>query len=116
LNEEGRPLKGADVLILGFAYKKDVDDVRESPAFEVTELLLELGARVRYHDPHVPRLPRMRAHDIEMSAVDLTRETLAAADCVLLVTDHSAYDYPWIAEHARLVVDTRNAFAKVRDP
>ncbi|MBI4613079.1 MAG: nucleotide sugar dehydrogenase [Planctomycetes bacterium] len=116
LNEEGRSVRGADVLVLGIAYKKDVDDPRESPAFEVIELLRELGARVRYHDPHVPRLPRMRAHDIEMSAVELTPESLAAADCVLLVTDHSAYDYPWIAEHSRLVVDTRNAFAKVREP
>ncbi len=109
LNEEGKALKGSRVLVLGVAYKKDVDDPRESPAFTLLELLQGRGARVSYNDPHVPTLPAMRQHSIRLDSVPLTEETLAAQDCVLIVTDHSAYDYDWIVRHAQLIVDTRNA-------
>ncbi len=112
LNEDGKPLKGSRVLVLGVAYKKDVDDPRESPAFTILEKLKRRGAVVAYNDPHVPTLPAMRHHSIRLDSVPLTEATLAAQDCVLIVTDHSAYDYDWIVRHALLVVDTRNATAR----
>ncbi len=114
LNEEGKPLKGSRVCVLGVAYKKDVDDPRESPAFPVLELLAQRGAEVSYNDPHVPRLPRMRHHTIRLDSRPLTPEFLAGQDCVVIVTDHSAYDFDEIVRHARLVVDTRNATARCR--
>jgi UDP-N-acetyl-D-glucosamine dehydrogenase len=113
LNEEGRPLKGSRVLVLGVAYKRDVDDPRESPAFTILELLQRRGAVVSYNDPHVPTLPPMRHHTIRLDSVPLTEEAVSAADCVLIVTDHSAYDYEWLVRHARLIVDTRNATGNV---
>jgi UDP-N-acetyl-D-glucosamine dehydrogenase len=113
LNEEGRPVKGSRVLVLGVAYKKDVDDPRESPAFTILELLQRRGAIVSYNDPHVPTLPAMRHHSIRLDSVPLTEETLAQHDCVVIVTDHSAYDYDWLVRNARLIVDTRNATGKV---
>jgi UDP-N-acetyl-D-glucosamine dehydrogenase len=109
LNEAGRAVKGSRICVLGVAYKKDVDDPRESPAFTILELLHARGARVTYNDPHVPRLPPMRHHRVRLDSQPLTAEFLAAQDCVLIVTDHSAYDMPAILRHARLVVDTRNA-------
>jgi len=111
LNERGKPVKGSRILLLGMAYKKDVDDPRESPGFELLDLLLKKGAVVQYNDPHIPVLPKMRhwPHLQPLHSLPLTGDTLAAQDCVLIVTDHSAYDYPWIVEHSRLVVDTRNA-------
>ncbi len=109
LNARGKPVKGSRVMVLGIAYKKDVDDPRESPAFEILEMLMERGARVSYHDPHVPRLPRMRKHAIDMASTPLTPDTLRAQDAVLIVTDHAAVDYAAVVEHAPLVVDTRNA-------
>jgi UDP-N-acetyl-D-glucosamine dehydrogenase len=112
LNDEGKAVRGSKVCVLGVAYKKDVDDPRESPAFPIMEALLARGARVSYHDPHLPRLPRMRQHKLEMSSVPLTREMLAGQDCVLIVTDHTRVDYDLVVEHARLVVDTRNATAR----
>jgi UDP-N-acetyl-D-glucosamine dehydrogenase len=112
LNEDGKPVKGSRICILGVAYKKDVDDPRESPAFEILELLEERGAVLSYNDPHVPALPSMRHRDrLKMESVELTPELLAGQDCVILVTDHSAYNYSRIVEHARLFVDTRNATA-----
>jgi UDP-N-acetyl-D-glucosamine dehydrogenase len=112
LNEDGKALKGSRVLVLGVAYKKDVDDPRESPAFTILELLQRRGAVVSYNDPHVPTLPAMRHHSIRLDSVPLTEETLAAQDCVLIVTDHTAYDFDWVVRHARLIVDTRNATGK----
>jgi UDP-N-acetyl-D-glucosamine dehydrogenase len=111
LNEDGKPVKGSRVCLLGVAYKKDVDDPRESPAFAVLELLRRRGARVSYNDPHIPSLPRMRHHSIRLDSEPLTPEFLAAQDCVVVVTDHSAYDFEEIVKHAALVVDTRNATA-----
>jgi UDP-N-acetyl-D-glucosamine dehydrogenase len=109
LNEHKQAIKGARVLVLGLAYKPDIDDTRESPAFEVIEKLRHLGARVDYSDPHVPETTPVRKHDLGMRSVALTPESLAAYDACVLVTDHKAFDYESIARHARLVVDTRNA-------
>ncbi len=110
LNDDGKPVKGSRVLLLGMAYKRDVDDPRESPGFEVMDLLLRKGAEVTYHDPYVSRLPPMRRWPhLTGTSVELTDPMLAAQDCVLVVTDHSCFDWRWIAGHARLIVDTRNA-------
>jgi UDP-N-acetyl-D-glucosamine dehydrogenase len=104
------------VLVLGLAYKPDIDDVRETPAAEIIEHLLERGARVSYHDPLVPVFPRMRHHRVELSSVPLTEERLAEADCVIVVTDHTAIDWTLVGRAARLVIDTRNVMARVRSP
>jgi UDP-N-acetyl-D-glucosamine dehydrogenase len=106
LNEQGKAVRGSAVLVLGVAYKKDIDDIRESPALDVIRLLERRGATVTYHDPHVPQV---REDGVEMRSVPLTPETLRAADCVVIVTDHSGVDYAQIAREARLVVDTRHA-------
>jgi UDP-N-acetyl-D-glucosamine dehydrogenase len=111
LNDGGKPVKNSRVCVLGVAYKKDVDDPRESPAFEVMELLRGRGAVVSYSDPHVPTLPRMRHHCLRLDSSPLTPQFLAEQDCVVVVTDHSAFDYDLVVEHAPLVVDTRNACA-----
>jgi len=100
--------------VIGLAYKPDVDDVRETPAAEIIKLLLEHGASVSYHDPHVPLFAGMRKYrEYRMHSVPLSKENLKAADCVLIVTNHSSVDWKAIAEHARLVVDSRNALAKL---
>jgi UDP-N-acetyl-D-glucosamine dehydrogenase len=95
--------------VLGAAYKPDVDDCRESPAVELMELLQDRGARVTYNDPHVPALPPLRGHEIRLRSTPLSPETLAGQDCVLIATDHKAYDWPMILQHATLIVDTRGA-------
>ncbi len=111
LNEYGKALKNSKILVLGLAYKKDVDDNRESPAMKIIQILREKGANVEYNDPHIPRCGGMRHYPgIELASVPLNDATLQEADCVLLVTDHSAYDYEWIAAKSKLIVDTRNAF------
>ncbi len=107
LQAQGAALGGAKVLVLGVAYKKDVDDLRESPALVIIEMLRAAGADVRYNDPYFPRVGSGRKYDLQMESVPLTE--LAAYDCVLIVTDHSAYDYKQIVAESRLVMDTRNA-------
>ncbi len=114
LNDRGKAVKGAKVLVVGLAYKPDVDDVRESPSFELIEKLIALGAQVDYHDPHVPATHRMRRHDLKMQSVPLTAETLRGCDCVLIATHHTACDWQLIADHAELIVDTRNAMKGVK--
>jgi UDP-N-acetyl-D-glucosamine dehydrogenase len=115
LNEAGKPIKGSKICLLGVAYKKDVDDPRESPSFELMELLGAGGAVLSYNDPHVPKLPKMRHHRLpEMHSTPLDAKFLGSQDCVLIATDHSAYDYDFIVEHSVLVVDTRNATKNVR--
>jgi UDP-N-acetyl-D-glucosamine dehydrogenase len=110
LNERGKPVKGSKITLLGMAYKRDVDDCRESPGFELMDLLLRKGAAVQYNDPHIPRLPPTRNYPhLQMTSQALTPEYLAGQDCVVVVTDHSAYDWNAIIAHAPLVVDTRNA-------
>lgn len=110
LNDQGQPLKGAKVLILGLAYKKNVDDVRESPSVTVMKLLSARGADISYHDPHVPSFPSMRRVKFDLTSVDLTAQVLAEADAVVLLTDHAAFDHDFIARHGKLIVDTRGAF------
>ncbi len=117
LNDRCRSIRGSKITLLGMAYKKDVDDPRESPGFELMELLLHKGAEVDYNDPHIPTLPPMRHYpDLRMSSRELTEDYLASRDCVLVVTDHSAYDWAWICHHASLIVDTRNATRGVQNP
>ncbi|GBE11737.1 UDP-N-acetyl-D-glucosamine 6-dehydrogenase [bacterium BMS3Abin13] len=111
LNEHGKSLKGANILILGVAYKKEIDDDRESPSYKLMELLANKGAEVRYNDPYIPRLKTVRKYDLRLTSTPLTAENLAIADCVLVATNHAAYDYDFILNHARLIVDTRNVFA-----
>jgi UDP-N-acetyl-D-glucosamine dehydrogenase len=112
LNDDGKAVKGSKVCVLGVAYKKDVDDPRESPAFPILEALQRRGARVSYSDPHVPSLPRMRHHPgLRMDSAALTPAFLRSQDCVLIVTDHAKFDYDAVLAHAPLVVDTRNATA-----
>jgi UDP-N-acetyl-D-glucosamine dehydrogenase len=108
-------VKGSRVLVLGLAYKPDVDDVRESPSFELITRLRELGAHVDYNDPHVPETHPMRHYPElpDMHSVPLTPAGLASYDCVLVATHHRAYDWQLVADHAPLVVDTRNALAGV---
>jgi UDP-N-acetyl-D-glucosamine dehydrogenase len=111
LNDDGRAVKGARVLVLGLAYKPDISDVRESPSFELIERLEALGAKVTYCDPHVPQTWPGRRHEGGLKGVALTEGALIEADCVLIATNHRAFDYALVARHARLVVDTRNAMA-----
>jgi UDP-N-acetyl-D-glucosamine dehydrogenase len=114
LNDREKAVKGSKITLLGMAYKKDVDDPRESPGFELMELLLQKGADVQYNDPHIPNLPSMRHYPgLRMSSQELTADYLRTRDCMLIVTDHSAYNWSWIAEHAPLIVDTRNAMKGV---
>ncbi|MEM6471915.1 MAG: nucleotide sugar dehydrogenase [Planctomycetota bacterium] len=115
LNEFQKPIRGSKICLLGVAYKKDVDDPRESPSFELMELLLELGADLTYSDPHVPSLPAMRHYDLPaMTSSDLTPEFLAAQDAVLIATDHTAFEYDEIVASCDLVIDTRNATQHVK--
>jgi UDP-N-acetyl-D-glucosamine dehydrogenase len=109
LNSQGKAVQGASVLVLGVAYKRDIEDIRESPALDIIRLLQGQGAQVTYFDPHVPRF---REDGHEFRSVELTPERVAAADCVMVVTDHSSVDYRMIKRKAKLVVDTRNAIPK----
>jgi UDP-N-acetyl-D-glucosamine dehydrogenase len=111
LNETNKSLKGSKILVLGVAYKRDIKDLRESPALDVIRLLQNAGAEVVYNDPHVPSL---RMNDSDWKPVKLTKRTLQSSDCVVILADHSAYDYDFIVGNARLVMDTRNATKKVK--
>lgn len=110
LNDRQKSLKGSRILCLGIAYKRDVDDMRESPSVFVMEHLRDRGAIVHYSDPNVPRFPKMREHHFDLSSVDPTPETLASYDAVVVLTDHSSFDYATILEHAQLVIDTRGKY------
>jgi UDP-N-acetyl-D-glucosamine dehydrogenase len=110
LNLAGKPIRGSRICVLGVAYKKDIDDPRESPSFKLMELLQSRGAVLSYSDPHIPHLPAMRHYDVpRLSSQELTPSFLASLDCALIATDHSIFDYTAIVEHAPLVIDTRNA-------
>lgn len=115
LNEQRKSLKGSRILILGMAYKKDIDDLRESPTLKLMEILERKGARVDYNDPYIPELYPMRHYDYEHRSVELTPENLGNYDAVLISTDHSVYKWDFIVKHAKMVVDTRNATAKVKE-
>lgn len=115
LNEKNKCLKEAKILVLGMAYKKDIDDDRESPSYAITELLLKHGAQVTYNDPFIPRLKPSRKHNFQMESAPLTEELLSEMDAVMILTDHSSYDYQWIVDHSSLVIDTRNATKKLKN-
>jgi len=114
LNARGKCLKNALILVLGIAYKKDTDDTRESPALEIIKQLHAKEAKVLYNDPFIPKIPKVRKHNLDMKSIPLSAKVLKSVDAVMIITDHSAYDYGWIGEHAPLVIDTRNAMRKVR--
>ncbi|MHC4745622.1 MAG: nucleotide sugar dehydrogenase, partial [Planctomycetota bacterium] len=113
LNERKKSLKGSKILVLGLAYKKDIDDLRESPSIELIELLRGKGAKVDYNDPYIPKTHEQRRHNLGMKSKRLSAKMLASYDVVLISTDHSCYDYEWIVKNASLVIDTRNATADV---
>ncbi len=107
LNERSKAIKGSRILVLGLAYKKNIDDTRESPAVEIMDLLQAKGAHIDYSDPHVPVFPRKRDYHFDLQSVTLTPESIASYDCLVLATDHDGFDYPQLLQHARLIVDTR---------
>jgi UDP-N-acetyl-D-glucosamine dehydrogenase len=112
LNERGKAIKDAGILVLGVAYKRDIDDFRESPSLKVMELLQHDGARIDYHDPHVPSFTDERGK--AWHSIPLSNEALERSDCVVILTDHSSVDYGRVLEHAKLVIDTRNATKTAR--
>lgn len=112
LNKKKKSLNGAKVLVLGAAYKKDIDDMRESPSLKLIEILREKGAEVDYNDPYVSKLPKSRKYNYDMKSVPLTKENLKKYDVVILSTDHTDYDYKFITQNAKLIIDSRNAFEK----
>src|SRR5688572_10942859 len=109
LNDRGKAVKGSKILVLGLAYKPDVDDVRESPSFELIEKLEPLGAHVDYNDPHVPATHKMRHHDLQMKSVEFSPASLKSYDAIVIATHHKAYDWQMVADNAQLIIDTRNA-------
>lgn len=115
LNERRKALRGSKVLVLGIAYKKNVDDMRESPSVEVMELLRDAGADVAYSDPHVPMFPRMREHSFNLSSVELTPEVVAGFDAIVLTTDHAKFDYDMIRDNAQLIIDSRGVYRTVTE-
>lgn len=110
LNDRQKALRGANVLVLGLAYKKNVDDMRESPSVEIMEILQKKGAKIAYSDPHIPVFPKQRAHRFEMKSIPLTPKSIAAFDCVIVATDHDGFDYELIKRQAALIVDTRGVY------
>lgn len=110
LNERQKSVKGSKILILGLAYKKNIDDTRESPAVEIMALLQEKGAHVEYSDPHVPTFPQKRDYQFDLKSVSLTEESIKSFDCVILATDHDGFDYELLADQAKLLLDTRGKF------
>jgi len=114
LNAAGKALRGRRVLVLGIAYKKNVDDMRESPAVALIERLQQLGAKVDYSDPHIPVFPRIRRGRFDLRSVPITARSLARYDVVLVATNHDAFDYSLIAKHAKLIVDSRGVYRKAR--
>jgi UDP-N-acetyl-D-glucosamine dehydrogenase len=114
LNDRAKAMKGSKILVLGLAYKKDVDDMRESPTLKILQLLTERGALVDYNDPYFPEIGKLRHYDYTgKRSVELTPGNIASYDCVVISTDHSRYDYAAIVEAAQLVVDSRNATRRV---
>jgi len=112
LNARGQAVKGAQILVLGLSYKKNVDDPRESPAMEIMEILRNKGAELSYSDPHIPVFPPMRKHTFDLKSVELTPTSLQQVDCVILVTDHDDFPYELIAKHAKLIIDTRAVYRR----
>jgi UDP-N-acetyl-D-glucosamine dehydrogenase len=115
LNDRRQSVKGSRFLILGIAYKKNIDDMRESPAVELMELLQEKGGEIAYTDPHVPVFPKMREHHFDLKSIALTPESISSFDCVVVATNHDAFDYALIKQHAKLIVDTRGVYLDPAD-
>lgn len=115
LNDQRKPIKGSKILVLGIAYKKNVDDMRESPSVELMKLLEEKGAEIAYSDPYVPEFPTMREYYFDLSSVPVNAETLPNYDCVLVATNHDVFDYNMIQQHAKLIVDTRGVYQDSRN-
>ena len=114
LNDRGKSIKGSKLLIIGLAYKKDINDTRESPAYQIIPRLIDLGAEIAYHDPFVPTVLRTRhwPEPLALASQPLTSETIASQDAVLIITDHSSVDYELIAKHAKLIIDSRGVYRK----
>ena len=112
LNSKGKAMRGAKILVLGIAYKPNVDDIRETPAAEVITLLMDRGGEISYHDPHVPEFPSMRKYEIKLSSRELTADEVRRSDCIVIITDHEAIDWRLVNENASLIVDTRDAMAR----
>ena len=110
LNDRCKSVKGSKILVLGVAYKKNIDDIRESPAVELMELLQEKGADISYSDPHVPVFPKMHEHYFDLTSVTVEPEMILNYDCILVATNHDAFDYEMIQKHAKLIVDTRGVY------
>jgi UDP-N-acetyl-D-glucosamine dehydrogenase len=110
LNSVKKSINGSRILVLGIAYKKNVDDMRESPAVAIMEILRTRGAEVAYSDPHVPVFPKMREHNFELNSVVLNPKSIASYDAVVLTTNHDLFNYQEIASHARLVIDSRGVY------
>ena len=110
LNGINKFIKGSKILILGLAYKKNVDDTRESPSFVIIDMLIKMGAEVQYSDPYVKKLPKTRKHDFKLSSVDLNPENIKGFDVILIAADHDIFDYKMIEKHAKMIVDTRGVF------
>jgi len=115
LNDLEKSVKGSAILILGVAYKPDIDDLRESPSLELIELFKEMGATVDYNDPFIPEIKEMRHYRMVMKSISLREDTLKQYDVVVIATAHAAYDYQWLFDHASLIVDTRNAMKDFKD-
>ena len=115
LNNISLPVKGSKILVLGIAYKKNVDDMRESPSVELMQLLREKGAVIEYSDPYVPTFPNMRKYEFDLRSVDLTKDVVGSYDCVLLATDHDSFDYGMLETTAKLLVDTRGRYKEPRE-
>ena len=115
LNDRRKPVNGSSILVLGLAYKKNVDDMRESPSAVIMEKLTELGAQVDYSDPHIAEFPETREHDFDLASGEISAAALAGYDCVLIATDHDAFDYELIAQHAKLIVDARGRYLQPLD-
>jgi len=116
LNDQGKSIRGARVLVLGAAYKKDIDDIRESPAVKIITLLKDKGADVSYHDPYIPLIKGLRSYpELVMESIPLSKDLLNKQDSVMIITDHSCFDYGWILEESNLVIDTRNALKDFKD-
>ena len=115
LNDMSLPVKGSKILVLGIAYKKNVDDMRESPSVELMQLLREKGAVIEYSDPYVPTFPNMRKYEFDLRSVDLTKDVVGSYDCVLLATDHDSFDYGMLENTAKLLVDTRGRYKEPRE-
>ncbi len=112
LNEKKKSINGSKVLVLGISYKKNIDDMRESPSVFLMERLRDEGAVIHYADPHVPKFPKMREHNFDLSSVELTPQSVAAYDCIVLATDHDKFDYEMIQKNAQLIIDTRGKYRK----